>query len=79
MTLTIGILTNLLNRFLEKDGVLYCACEMGFYEEIIFKEQNIEKFIGIAHSNAFKISAIKAFDLDEMIEEEMNRIYSRMI
>lgn len=79
MTLTIGILKNLLDKFLEKEGVLYCACEMRFFEEVIFKEKNIAKFIELTDKNAFKISTINPFDLDELIAEEMNRINSEMI
>lgn len=79
MTLTIGILTNLLNKFLEKEGVLYCACEMGFFEEIIFKQKNIEKFIEMINVPAFKISTIKPFDMDELINAELDKITSEMI
>lgn len=79
MTLTIGILTNLLNKFLEKEGVLYCACEMGFFEEVIFKEKDIEKFIELTDVNAFKVSTINPFDLDELIREEISKINSQMI
>ena len=79
MTLTIGILTNLLNEFLEKEGVLYCACEMGFFEEIIFKEKDIEKFIKLINTTAFKISTIKPFNLDESIKNKIDKIDSKMI
>ena len=79
MTLTIGILTNLLNKFLEKEGVLYCACEMGFFEEVIFKEKDIPKFVELADVPAFKISTIDPFNLDELINEELDKINSEMI
>ena len=79
MTLTIGALTNLLNSFLEKEGVLYCACEMGFFEEVIFKQNDIAKFIELINVNAFKVSTIKPFDLDELIREEISRIITEMI
>ena len=79
MTLTIGILTNLLNKFLEKEGVLYCACEMGFFEEVIFKEKDIGKFIELTNTNAFKVSTINPFDLDELIKEEISKINCKMI
>lgn len=79
MTLTIGILTNLLNEFLKKEGVLYCACEMGFLEEVIFKEKNIKKFIELTNVNAFKVSTINPFSLDEPITKELNKINSNMI
>lgn len=79
MTLAIGILKNLLNKCHGKDGVLYSACEMGFFEEVIFKEKDIGKFIELANANAFKISTINPFDLDELIEEELDKINSEMV
>ena len=79
MTLTIGILTNLLNRCHDKEGVLYAACEMGFFEEVIFKEKDIGKFIELANVNAFKISTISPFNLDELIAEELNKINTKMV
>ena len=79
MTLTIGILTNLLNKFLEKEGVLYCACEMGFFEEVIFKEKDIGKFIELTNTNAFKVSTINPFDLDDSIKQEISKINCKMI
>lgn len=79
MTLTIGILTNLLEEFLKKEGVLYCACEMGFFEEVIFKEKNIAKFVELTNTNAFKVSTIRPFNLDKLIKEEIDKINSEMI
>jgi hypothetical protein len=79
MTLTIGVLTNLMNKFLEKEGVLYCACEMGFFEEVIFKQKDISKFIELTNVNAIKVSTINPFDLDELIGEEISKITSEMI
>lgn len=79
MTLTIGILTKVIENCLKKEGVLYSACEMGFFEEIIFKEKNINKFIEIANINAIKISTIKPFSCDELIEDELANIKSEMI
>lgn len=79
MTLAIGVLTNLLNMCNEKKGVLYSAGEMGFFEETIFKEKNIEKFIESIDANAFKVSTIRPFDLDDLIAEELSRINSEMI
>ena len=79
MTLAIGILTDLLNSFLKKEGVFYCACEMRFFEEIIFKEKDIEKFMELINANAFKISTINPFNMDEMIKKEIEKITSKMI
>ena len=79
MTLAIGVLTHLLNECHDKDGVLYSACEMGFFEEVIFKEKDIDKFIELINVNAFKVSTISPFNLDEMISEELSKINSKMI
>ena len=79
MTLTIGVLTHVLNECFKKDGVLYSACEMGFYEEIIFKEKNIPKFIELAKRKALKISTINLFNPDDFILNELNNIESKMI
>lgn len=79
MTLAIGILKNLLNKCHGKEGVLYSACEMGFFEEVIFKEQDTDKFIELTDVNAFKVSTIDPFDLDELIAEELNKINSKMV
>jgi hypothetical protein len=74
MTLTIGILTNVLNKCLEREGVLYSACEMGFFEEIIFKEQNIDKFMECVDKQALKVSTIAPFSCDELINDEIAKI-----
>ena len=79
MTLTIGLLTTVLNRCLEREGTLYSACEMGFFEEIIFKEKNIDKFIELTDVNAVKVSTINPFNCDDIINEELNKIETKMI
>ena len=79
MTLTVGVLTNVLNDCLTKDGVLYSACEMGFFEEVIFKEKNIQKFLDLTDTPAVKISTIKPFSCDEIILTEIEKITSTMI
>ena len=79
MTLSIGVLTNALNECLKKEGVLYSACEMGFFEEVIFKEKNIKKFLELIDRNALKISTIAPFSCDDIILEELGKIESKMI
>ena len=79
MTLTIGVLTNTLNEISKKDGVLYSACEMGFFEEIIFKEKNIDKFIELTDKQAVKISTINQISPDEIMLNELDKIKSKMI
>lgn len=79
MTLSIGILTNLLNECQNMDGVLYSACEMGFFEEVIFKDKNIPKFIELTSVAALKVSTIKEFNPDDLIRRELAKINSKMI
>lgn len=74
MTLSIGVLANVLNRCLEREGVLYSACEMGFFEEIIFKEKDINKFMSLVDKPALKVSTIDPFNCDELIRDEVNKI-----
>lgn len=79
MTLAIGVLTNALNECIKREGVLYSACEMGFFEEVIFKEQNIPKFLKLTDRNALKVSTINPFDCDEIILKELSEIKSKMM
>ena len=76
---TKGLLTRVLKICLEKEGTLYSACEMGFFEEVIFKEKNIDKFIELVNVNALKVSTISPFNCDDVISEEMDKITSRVI
>lgn len=79
MTLTIGVLTNALQESQKKEGVLYSACEMGFFEEVIFKEKNIPKFVELVSKNAIKISTINPFSCDDLIKTQLDKIESKMI
>lgn len=74
MTLAIGVLKDTLDGCLEREGVLYSACEMGFFEEVIFKEENIDKFMELVDKPALKVSTINPFDCDELIKDEINKI-----
>lgn len=79
MTLTIGVLTNALQKSQKTEGVLYSACEMGFFEEVIFKEKNIPKFVELVSKNAMKISTIDPFSCDDLIKTQLDKIESKMI
>lgn len=79
MTLTIGVLTNALHESQKREGVLYSACEMGFFEEVIFKEKNIPKFVELVSKNAMKISTIDPFSCDDLIKTQLDKIESKMI
>ena len=79
MTLTIGVLTNALQKSQKREGVRYSACEMGFFEEVIFKEKNIPKFVELVSKNAMKISTINPFSCDDLIKTQLDKIESKMI
>lgn len=78
MTLTIKILTKTIDDALKKDGVLYSACEMRFYEDIIFKEKNIQKFLNLINKSSFKVSTIQEFNINELLLNNINLITSKV-
>ncbi|MDO5848403.1 MAG: SAM-dependent methyltransferase HcgC family protein [Methanobrevibacter sp.] len=79
MTLTIGVLTSSINKALSIEGVLYAACEMGFFEELIFKKKDIVGFFQAVSKEAMKISTINLFECDEILKEEISAINSEII
>ena len=79
MTFTIKILNKSINDALNEDGVLYSAAEMTFYEDIIFKEKDIKKFIKIATRNAIKVSSIKLLNVDKLIKNNLEKLESNII
>ncbi len=79
MTLTIDVLRQSMNMILAKEGVLYCSSEMGFYEEIIFKEKDLDKFFSLVESPVIKVSTILPFDCDEIINGFIDEIYSEIL
>ena len=79
MTFTIDVLRQSMNRILSKDGVLYCSSEMTFYEEIIFKEKDLDKFFKLIESPVIKVSTILPFDCDDIIKEFIDEISSEIL
>ena len=79
MTFTIDVLRQSMNRILAKEGVLYCASEMTFYEEIIFKEKDLDKFFKLIESPVIKVSTILPFDCDDIIKEFIDEISSEIL
>ena len=79
MTLAIDVLRQSMDRILAKEGVLYCASEMTFYEEIIFKEKDLEKFFRLIESPVIKVSTILPFDCDDIINEFIDEIFSEIL
>ena len=79
MTFAIDILRQSMNRILATEGVLYCSSEMTFFEEIIFKEKDLDKFFSLIESPAIKVSTILPFDCDDVIVEFIDEIYSEIL
>lgn len=79
MTLALDILRQSMNKILTKDGVLYCSFEMTFFEEIIFKEKDLNKFLKLIESPVIKVSTILPFDCDDFIEKFIDEIYSEIL
>ena len=79
MTFSIDILRQSMNEILSKEGVLYCSSEMTFYEEIIFKEKDINKFLRLINSPVIKVSTISIFSCDDIIGDFIDRIYSEIL
>lgn len=79
MTFAIDVLRQSMNRILVEEGVLYCSSEMTFYEEIIFKEKNLDKFFKLIESPVIKVSTILPFDCDEIIKGVIDEIDSEIL
>jgi hypothetical protein len=79
MTLTIGILRRSMNDANDKDGVLYSTATMEFFERILFREKNPDKFLKTLDKNALAISSLVEADCDEIIDNNLKKINSSIL
>ncbi|MBQ2962983.1 SAM-dependent methyltransferase HcgC family protein [Methanobrevibacter sp.] len=79
MTLAIDVLRQSMNEILAREGVLYCSSEMTFYEEIIFKEKDLDRFFRLIESPVIKVSTILPFDCDDLIKDFIDEIHSEIL
>jgi hypothetical protein len=79
MTFTIDVARQSMNALLARKGVLYCSSEMTFFEEIIFKEKDLDRFFSLIESPAIKVSTILPFDCDDVIREFIDEIHSEIL
>jgi hypothetical protein len=79
MTLTVDILLKSINHILKKPGVLYAVSEMTFFEGLIFKEDNISKFLDLIESPAITTSTLNHYNLDNIISMFLDEINSSII
>ncbi len=74
MTLTMDVLRKSIDEVLKKEGVLYCVASLDFYERILFKEENTEKFLESLQRPAIVVSSLKPVDLDNILNEQLGKI-----
>jgi hypothetical protein len=79
MTFTVDVLLKSINHALKKPGVLYGISELTFFEGLIFKEKNIQKFLDIVNSPAITISTLIPYELDDIIKIFLEKIHSTII
>lgn len=76
MTLTIEVLRKSLSDVLKSNGVLYGVAGMNFYEGVIFKERDHDKYQSLLKEPALIISALQPLSSDDMLEKYLKEINS---
>lgn len=78
MTLTIEVLRKSLGDVLKDTGVLYGIAGMDFYEGVLFKEKNVDKFLSLIKKPALTVSTVEPISCDEIIKKYLKRINSEV-
>jgi hypothetical protein len=76
MTLTIEVLRRSLEDILNTEGVLYGVAAMSFYEGVLFKEKDCNKFMNLIKRPAMVVSSVHALSPDIYIEKHLDKIES---
>ncbi len=76
MTLTIEVLRRSLEDILNTEGVLYGVAAMSFYEGVLFKEKDCNKFLNLIKRPAMVVSSVNALSPDLYIEKYLDKIES---
>jgi hypothetical protein len=74
MTLTMDVLRKSVEEVLKTNGVLYAVASLDFYEGILFKEKNTEKFLESVNRPAMVVSSIKPVQIDKTIIKIIEKI-----
>jgi hypothetical protein len=74
MTLAMDVLRKSLEEVLKEEGVLYAVASLEFYERILFKEENTEKFLETLQRPAMVVSSLKPVNLDIILVEQLEKI-----
>ena len=78
MTLTVEVLRKSLEDVLKRSGVLYGVAGMGFYEGVLFKEKDVDKFLRLIKKPAITVSTLEPISCDEIIEKYLKEIDCRV-
>ena len=76
MTLTIEVLRRSLEDILKTNGVLYGVAGMNFYEGVLFKEKDCDKFSRLLKRPAMVTSSLHPLSPDAFIDRYMYKIKS---
>ncbi|ADN36747.1 Protein of unknown function DUF1188 [Methanolacinia petrolearia DSM 11571] len=79
MTLTIDTLRRSMNDANKINGVLYSTTNMEFFERILFKEKNPDKFLKTLDKKALAVSSLIETDCDEIIDSNLKKINSTIL
>ena len=74
MTLTMDVLRKSVEEVLKTNGALYAVPSLDFYEGILFKEKNTEKFLKSVNRPAMIVSSIKPVQIDKTLIKIIERI-----
>ena len=79
MTLTVDVLRRSMADALEFEGVLYATATLEFFERILFKDRDPERFLRNLESPALVVSSLEDLECDGIIEGNLEMIKSRII
>lgn len=74
MTITLDVLRKSLEDVLKTEGVLYAVASLDFYEGILFKEKNVDKFLEAIQKPAMVVSSINTVDLDNILIKYIDKV-----
>lgn len=74
MTLTLDVLRKSLEEVLKEKGVLYAVASLDFYEGILFKQKDTEKFLETINRPAMVVSSLQPVNLDEILTKYIEKV-----
>lgn len=78
MTLTVEVLRRSMADALEFEGVLYATATLEFFERILFKDRDPDRFLRRLESPALVVSSLEDLECDGIIEGNLEMIKSRI-